>query len=95
MGNDQERIRKKVRLLLAAVVADEEDTADVGDAAEQVSTAVAFGGDEEGGDDLRENAEVDSVLGIDPRGNCLRLERVDLEKRTDVCPCPLSANSSQ
>lgn len=34
MGNDQERIRKKVRLLLAAVVADEEDTADVGDAAE-------------------------------------------------------------
>ena len=34
MGNDQERIRKKVRLLLAAVVVDEEDTADVGDAAE-------------------------------------------------------------
>ena len=47
-----------------------------------------FGGDEEGGDDLRENAEVDSVLEIDPRGNCLHLERVDLERRTDVCPYP-------
>lgn len=35
------------------------------------------------------------MLEIDPRGNCLRLERVDLEKRTDVCPYPLSANSSQ
>ena len=56
---------------------------------------VAFGGDEEDGDDLRENAEVDSVLEIDPRGNCLRLERVDLGRRTDVCPYPLSANSSQ
>ena len=54
-----------------------------------------FGDDEEGDDDLRENAEVDSVLGIDPRGNCLRLERVDLGRRTDVCPYPLSANSSQ